>query len=308
MKRFFVVLLVAVLSFCFFGQAFADVTRNVFISESGGSIYLRAEPDTSSKALGYIKHGAAVADTGERSGEWSKIRVPNGKTGWLKTKYIDGSMASGAVSGDDSSKEYALKIDGNIYLREGPGKEYGVNGTVKTNMRVTVSEVSGEWAHIRVKDDGRVGWVKTKYIPGFTGGAAGSTASVPEVSSGAHYAWHVTATDLNIRTEPSASSSIVKNLKTDAAMVVFGEKNGWYSVGQFDKPLGYVSAKYVAPGGLVKVGSKVTVYVSPDSSSSKIDVLSGNNVTLDCITGEWARIAFDGNIGYVRVSDITSVK
>lgn len=311
----FVVVLLLVLT-----TAFADTPCIISLGYDGDSVYLRSEPSTESKALGYIKNGAKVTDTGERSGEWAKIRVPNGKEGWLKACYVEGTGAAPVVGA--SGQEYALKIDGQIYLREGPGKEYGKNGTVKNKMRVTTAEVSGEWVHVHVLDDGREGWVKTKYIPGFAGGPSVSVAPPQEQPAGqsqpsaesqsaaaqestANFAWHLTA-DSKVYKTASESGETVKDLVSGAAVVVLSVEDGWCSVGQFGDAIGYVQSKVLMPGGSVILGENTAVFVKPNENSIKVTTVSNEKVTLDCIDNGWARVAFNGCIGYVPVDSMVS--
>lgn len=69
--------------------------------------------------------------------------------------------------------EYTAKVyvsrtgKGTLNLRAGPGYLYIVQGYVKHNKKVTVTdETSGDWVKIKVGK--KTGWIKTMYVDGTT--------------------------------------------------------------------------------------------------------------------------------------------
>ena len=67
---------------------------SVYISSTGnGTMNVRSGPGKNYSVIGYVHHKDTVTQI-STSGEWSKVKITSsGKTGWIKTKYIDGTTA-----------------------------------------------------------------------------------------------------------------------------------------------------------------------------------------------------------------------
>ena len=98
--------------------------KTVYVSSTGeGTLNLRSGPSTSCDSKGYVYHGDRVSVL-DRSGEWSKVRTDSGRTGWIKTKYIDGTtkaLGTGLKT---------VRTSSSLNLRSGPGTGYARVGTV----------------------------------------------------------------------------------------------------------------------------------------------------------------------------------
>ena len=79
-------LLIAVLP----ASAFAASSKKIYVSSTGkGTLNLRSGPGYEYASIGYVHHNNKVK-VYESSGVWSRIKY-GGKTGWIRTMYIDGT-------------------------------------------------------------------------------------------------------------------------------------------------------------------------------------------------------------------------
>jgi len=52
-----------------------------------------------------------------------------------------------------------------VYLRRGPGPQYGITGTLKSGEAVSVLETSSDGKYSRIKDDkNRISWVESEFL------------------------------------------------------------------------------------------------------------------------------------------------
>lgn len=57
-----------------------------YVSQSVADILI--EPKYNSQIINMVTRGSFISDTGEKEGNWSKIELPNGSFGWIRTEYI----------------------------------------------------------------------------------------------------------------------------------------------------------------------------------------------------------------------------
>jgi uncharacterized protein YgiM (DUF1202 family) len=134
-------------------------SKTVYISSTGsGSMNVRSGPGKSYSVKGYVHHKDTV-DVLDKSGEWSKVKVhDNGVTGWIKTKYIDGTTR------ELGTGTKTVSCSSSLNLRTGPGTNYSAKGTVKDGATVKVLNTEDNWVKITDYSTGKTGWIMEKYI------------------------------------------------------------------------------------------------------------------------------------------------
>ncbi|MDI7740721.1 N-acetylmuramoyl-L-alanine amidase [Lysinibacillus fusiformis] len=123
-----------------------------------------------------------------------------------------------------------------LYLREGPGLSYPIMTTLKEGQGLKFLEKQDDWYHVKVKDmDGWVAsWLTSATKPSDSSNDA-SAVSGSIISQVDH---------LNLRAEPSVSSSVLTQLNTgDEAQILASETN-WVQI-SFNESIGWVSTDYV---------------------------------------------------------------
>lgn len=109
LSRAAAICLAAVLiSFCFCGhmEVQAASSTNAVVSANGGNIFIRSGPSTSYRAVAVLKDKTTLFVTGS-SGNWYKIELRSGLTGYASKRYIALKSSSGgnANTGSSSSKK-----------------------------------------------------------------------------------------------------------------------------------------------------------------------------------------------------------
>lgn len=143
-----------------------------------------------------------------------------------------------------------------------------------------------------------------------SGGDAGSTEIQPEtpVVTGPIYA--TATTTVNVRSSDSETADKLGKVSTGTKVEVLEQRpNGWTKI-EFEGEEGFIKSEFLelaesAAGveviGTVTTTTNVNVRISADQTSEKLGVAAGGT-TLDLveIQGEWCKVIYDGQIGYVK--------
>lgn len=121
---------------------------------------------------------------------------------------------------------------------------------------------------------------------------------------------------LNLRTQPSSSSTWLGSYPEGTWIAITGESGNWYSVYTPDGKIGYMSKNYLSSGsdalGVVAVVSnpKDSQFLnlrSQPSYSAKVETILYNGVPMPVLSnqGGWCYVNMNGVLGYVRSEFIT---
>ena len=164
----------------------------------------------------------------QKDGDWFRIA-----DGWIYTKgYTDvgttstdnGNSGSSSTTGTTGTGTTTIGLN----IRKEGKSTAEVVGGYPVGTKITILEVKDGWGRTDK------GWVSLKYVKmdGTTSGSTGSSSSTGEAT--------ITASELNIRKEPSTSAeSVGKYVKGDK-VTILEVKDGW---GKTDK--GWISMDYV---------------------------------------------------------------
>ena len=300
MKRLLSLLLILLLCAALpAGALAASGAKTVYISATGsGSLNLRGGPGKEYETVGYVYHGDKVTP-GKTSGEWTRVRVSgNGATGWIKTKYIDGTTRS------LGSGTWKITASAAVNLRSGPGTSYGIRGTVQPGYRVKVLNTEDDWIRVTVQNTGATGWIKASAIgkasSSSSSGSGGASAepSVQEVRS-------VTAGTLNVRSGPGSGYALVGALDYGTAMRVMSRSGSWLKITAWNGVTGWVASAYTDPGATACVtAQKLNVRKGPSSASDKLGaLLMDDTCEVASVTSSgWAKISSAFISGYVSTN------
>ena len=279
-------------------QALAE-DANVYVSSTGsGSLNLRSGPGKEYSVKGYVYHNSEVTEI-STSGEWSRVKVAaTGKTGWIKTKYIDGTTQ------ELGTGKKTVSCTSNLNLRSGPGTNYSVKGTVKDGATVKVLNTEDNWVKITDYSTGKTGWILEKYIevenkwPSFEEWPTEPEA--PETQS----VYHVTSSTLNVRKGAGSGYAKVDTLFEGNAFKVLDSSGNWLKINTFDGVSGWVSKNYVTAGAeAVVTASKLNMRSGAGTGYNvKRSLAYGTIVKVNSVKDNWAHITVNGVSGHVSLN------
>lgn len=282
--------------------ALASSSKTIYISSTGsGTMNLRSGPGKGYDVKGYVHHGDKVSVL-DKSGEWSKVKTSSGKTGWIKTKYIDGTTKALGTG----KKTVKVPSGETLNLRSGPGTGYSVKGSVKNGATVKVLNTEDDWVKVTVSSSGKTGWIKAKYIGGSASsgsGSSGKSGSSKSGGSSTQSVYRVSGASLNVRKGAGTGYGVVTSLPAGTAFKVTGSSGNWYRIATFGGVTGWVSKNYAASGASASVtASSLNMRSGAGTGYRVVRSLGyGARVTVSAVTGGWAKVSYGGNTGYVSL-------
>ncbi len=304
---------------------------------SPSSLNLRTSPSTQSQVIAVYQRGTKVTVLGT-SGQWTRVRTPDGKTGYMLTSYLKKVNSSAtpkptATPKPDSGKSvsyyaYAYTASGsNVILRSAASTAGTALATLPVGTRVRVSrEYTSGWR--QVKYNGQTGYVLSNYLsknkPAAT--ATAKPTATPEAGRAvSYYAYAYTASGSRVvlRSSPASTGTALRLLNVGTQVLVTREGlNGWSKV-TVNGQTGYIAASYLtrtnpnrstntpAPANYVAYvkssnGSPVNFRTGPGTGYNIIgQAPSGTQVTVVSQRDGWCFIRIGSVYGYMSASFIS---
>ncbi|CEN88477.1 cell wall hydrolase; phosphatase-associated protein [[Clostridium] sordellii] len=230
------------------------------------------------------------------------------------------SFANGNNEGNLQIKsvDHRVVTGNSVNFRKGPGTNYNSIGKLNKGDRVEYLETVGSW--IKVKYNSNEGFVHSNYIS--TSSNTGESNEDTSVKSEEQ----VTGNRVNFRKGPGTSYSIITSLNKGTKVGYISESNGWAKI-SYNGNIGYMSTNYLATidsnsGGnnsesnensTVKsekqvIGNRVNFRKGPGTNYSVITSLNkGTKVGYISESNGWAKVNYNGTIGYMSVNYIGDV-
>ena len=220
------------------------------------SLNVRTGPGTNYAVIGSVKKGQKyVPFESGQNGAWGKIKLSNGKTGWVSMTYMKSLDTCTTQDNSSQTKEEnwtGVVTASSLNVRYDAGTKYSVKASLPKGTEVEVKYEKNGWYRIEYKKGGRFdfGYVSKQYIAKKSITSSNNTSNNTSSSQIKEENWAgvVTASSLNVRTEAGTNSAIKTSLPKGTEVQVHHEINGWYRIeykkgGRFD--FGYVSKQYV---------------------------------------------------------------
>ncbi|MEG1257188.1 SH3 domain-containing protein [Clostridium sp.] len=147
--------------------------------------------------------------------------------------------------------------------------------------------------------------------------ALAEPAKTPAAASTTVLTGSITADALNVRSNPSTSSSIIGSLSYNAKVSISETNNGWYKI-SYNNTTGWISSQYVnvnnnssntttAPSTSGTVNATALNVRSGSSTSSKIVGSISKNYKVEIISTSngWHKIKYNNGTGFVSADYIT---
>ena len=298
MKRFLAILLAMMLIVAVLPtSALAASTKTVYVSRNGGNsrINLRTGPGYDYPESGNVARHNDKVTVKSTDGEWSKVTVKrSGKTGWIRTYYIDGTtkeLGTGTKLINKATKVYA-KAD----------TKSTVKGSLTAGDTVKVYYTERDFARVTVTGSTLKGWIPMRVI----GDTVNLIPEKPSTSDDIVYRVSTRGSNLNVRAGAGTGYKIINSLPNGTALKVLSSSGNWYKIKTFRGITGWVSKNYVVKMGYARVathGSNLNVRKGPGTYAAVLGSLrNGTRVTIKSTSGNWAYITGGGLTGWVSMT------
>ena len=204
------------------------------------ALNVRKGPSTKNSVITTLYKGDKVTITDSDNG-WYKVKLSNGKTGWVSDDYIKVTSSSSSSNSTSSSKTGTITAD-SLNVRSGAGTKYSVIASLSKGSKVTITSTKGDWHKIKMSN-GKTGWVSAKHIS--LSSSSSSSSSNSSSSSVSNKIGTVNTSSLNVRKGAGTNYSVVATVKSGQKVGILSSKNGWYNVLLSNGKKGWVSSKYV---------------------------------------------------------------
>ena len=249
-------LILALLMMALTTSALADTLRFGTV-RNGSTVNLRAGASTKTDKIGSYKRGTWLQITGE-SGNWYKVKGPDGKTGYMSKDYVYISAAAKGIVG-------IVDSNGPLNLRSSASWNGKVIATYPDGVPCILLGQSGEWYHVSV--DGKAGYFNASYIEKQYMTYSEDVATVVTRNGGS----------LNLRKGPGTQYGVVKTVKNGSYVMVIQEGNGWWKV-SYNGTVGFMDSDFLQDGvvGKTSGSSGSTSSGGSQSGSSSSSGTSGS--------------------------------
>ncbi len=337
MKKF----LVSMLTFCLTVVILAQsAIAAVEVGRVNTAVRFRNEPKDSSSYGFSVYEGYEVRVHSESNG-WYKVEF-NGKTGYIKTKYVDVSNklnnsavqnSQAANTGSSQSKPASgtgyVKVA--VRFRDEPKEDANSVFTLYPGTQVQVLSTADGWC--KVEFNGATGYIKPEYLDIKTAElqTAAETQKAPETPAPAPSkltsGMGIVNVAVRFRDEPTEDAKSAFTLYPGAEVIVVSTADGWCAV-NYNGATGYIrpdylniraaeipalpsSSSYSPPPvetefrgtGTIKVAVRFRNEPKEDATSAQT-LYPGYNCLVLSKQGEWAICEYAGRRGYVKADYI----
>lgn len=313
-KKFSLLLVSIILIFGAFLPQGKSIAATGSITISTDTVNVRGGPGLSYPLMKIAKRGEKYSIVSEKD-DWIEIQLSSfGKTGWVVNWLVSKENAAKTVNtakaSESKSTSATAKTD-QLRVRSGPGTSFPIVGFLNKGQQVTVLDQNENWC--KISSSITEGWVARDFLEYETIKQENTPAPPPSktTSSGV-----VNGDTLNVRKEPSSSSTLVGKLTKGTTVTIYSKQNNWLEVG-FSTLRGWVSAEFIdtsasspakdsskkessGMNGTVTAGS-LSVRQGASLDSSIIGMVSlGQSFTILEEYNNWAKIEFkSGSFGWV---------
>ncbi|MFE5431100.1 SH3 domain-containing protein [Peribacillus simplex] len=227
-----------------------EKTTTKYVNVSSGTLNMRKSGSESASIVAKLSKGTEVTVYSESKG-WAKIKA-NGKDGYVSADFLSTTrpeMDSKPSIPEKTTTKYVNVSSGSLNMRNKPSESASVIVKLARGVEVEVISESNGWS--KVKAYGGEGYVSTQYLSATKPGSLPGLNPDGEENTLVKYVNVNDGSSLNMRSQASASASVIAKLVNNTAVTVYSESNGWSRVTANGKT-GYVSTQYLtvkAPEG-----------------------------------------------------------
>lgn len=256
--------------------SYADTTVSGIVTAT--ALNVRSGPATTYSVIGQVLQGNDIKIV-DKTGNWLKVNYKN------TTGYVSGAYVS-SIYNEAKTEGYVMGCN-TLNVRSGPGTEYARKGSLVNGTKVHIISTSLGWSKIIY--NGNYAYVSASYLsnsPSENQGNTGSNNSSNgnNLSNGStennntqvtiKNTGTVTANRLNVRQQPSTSSTILGVLEKNTTVKIVDETESWYKI-MYKNDYAFVSKNYIILGGTQTGGTQTVTNLNNflfigDSFTSRI--------------------------------------
>ena len=256
--------------------SYADTTVSGIVTAT--ALNVRSGPATTYSVIGQVLQGNDIKIV-DKTGNWLKVNYKN------TTGYVSGAYVS-SIYNEAKTEGYVMGCN-TLNVRSGPGTEYARKGSLVNGTKVHIISTSLGWSKIIY--NGNYAYVSASYLsnsPSENQGNTGSNNSSNgnNLSNGStennntqvtiKNTGTVTADRLNVRQQPSTSSTILGVLEKNTTVKIVDETESWYKI-MYKNDYAFVSKNYIILGGTQTGGTQTVTNLNNflfigDSFTSRI--------------------------------------
>lgn len=206
-------------------------------------------------------------------------------------------------NGEETDKESKEEFDrvfqttGSVWMRKGPGTNYGKIKSITIGVQVNVSTIQGNWA--RVKHNGDIGYVSMKYLK-----EVDTVITIDPVML-------VTTGKIWMRESAGTSGKQILVIPADTKLMCSGStkkvgETTWYQVA-YNNRTGWCSGTYLKKVALIKFKTTAKLYMRSGASTKTgvVQVVDANQLVIsngEYITNQgvrWYYCTYNNKSGYM---------
>ena len=256
--------------------SYADTTVSGIVTAT--ALNVRSGPATTYSVIGQVLQGNDIKIV-DKTGNWLKVNYKN------TTGYVSGAYVS-SIYNEAKTEGYVIGCN-TLNVRSGTGTEYARKGSLVNGTKVHIISTSLGWS--KIISNGNYAYVSASYLsnsPSENQGNTGSNNSSNgnNLSNGStennntqvtiKNTGTVTADRLNVRQQPSTSSTILGVLEKNTTVKIVDETESWYKI-MYKNDYAFVSKNYIILGGTQTGGTQTVTNLNNflfigDSFTSRI--------------------------------------
>lgn len=267
---------------------------------------IHAAPDASSEAVMVPSLNDIVLQVGE-SGEWTEVRGKRGETGFIKTAML----AESPFFIPQAGETYYVQ-NRQVYVREGPGTGYAIEGFALRGMSVSVLELADGWSKIRT-EHGLNGYMHNDLF-----GPEKPENEITELEVGRYM--YVDTEEANLRESPSTDAEVIGAAFMDDRVYQISDNGGWSKIRTEGGVVAYVfnhllrekapANPFVRTNRTLYIDTNsVNVRSSPTTDASVVARVDRDQAVTELEANDtWSKVKLsDGSIGFIRSDLLTNV-
>ncbi len=267
------------------------------------SVNVRSGPGTGYTIVGELARGQAVTKVGTY-GNWTMINYGSGVC-YVSSSYLSSTNPSGGSSSGGTADGYALMAaTANVNVRYGPGTNYSIVGNLYAGQTIyRTGAYSGNWTQVIYNN--QYAYVSSSYLRLSSGGSSGGGYD-PVITT--MYTLH----DTTVRGSASSSGTVWGYLTAGQRVNVLGSRGSYYLI-EYGSRQGYVLQSHLSgskpstASGTIYAVVTTQVRTGPGNGYASLGYMrQGDSAVRIGTYGNWTQIRFNGNVGYVLTSDMST--